>query len=180
MTTNKTLTETAKLFRPDHTAVIFCPNPKLPQTLFWEMVDPMKNVKWCETIPDSENDDIIKDMELCIDGHETEWFLLNLERVSPYFERLSNYIKFAELMLKVDEFVKTHHLKMLVSFAFTNPEFSLVAAQMLESYVTQKHHSMSIMIMTDKAPITLTVGTDEDNRETIGYEINDKGHLIEK
>ena len=44
----------------------------------------------------------------------------------------------------------------------------------------KQQHNLTFMAMTDKVPITLTVSTDENNRETIEYKIDNKGHLIEK
>lgn len=184
MTTQPTLSQTAKLFQPKHTTVIFCADPKLPETLYWDLTQPMKNTRWCTVMPTSENN-IIGEMEAWKQDHDTEWFLLDLEKIAPHYEQLANFEKFAELLLQVDTFAVTHHLKMVVAFPLSDNASAPMAAQILDAYLKyqspkQREH-FTLLTLTDQAPYELTIQTcdDDDEGSTIAYELDAQGHLTE-
>ena len=178
------LTQTLKLFQSDHTAVVICPNPKFTEMLYFQLVEPMKNIHWYEIIPEPEHD-IIAEMEdwLKTDADKRSaqdrqanpaWFLVNLSNVAQHYAALTHLEKFTELLVAIDDFAKTHHLKMMVSLPTTgNAEAALLFAQMLAEYLTmQKQPSITTLLMTDKAPLILTVvASDDEEGTTIDYEL---------
>ena len=191
-----TMTQTLKLFQPGHTAVIFCSDSQLPQALFFDLVEPLKNIRWCEIIPSHENE-VLSELEKCFDPNDKlnqhdnhddkiaiEWFLLNLERVAPYYAQLSNFEKFAKLLLAVDQFAASHHLKMIVSLTMPDNDAAQLAAQILAAYCqnqsTAQNQHLTTLTLTSQAPFQLTIQTgDDDEGDTIEYTMDAKGHFTE-
>lgn len=166
MTTRQTLAKTLKLFQPEQTAVIFCPDPKLPQTFYYDLMDKfsLTHQGWgCGHIVAQHENSIIAEMQDCLamepktmdlpnknDKTKPQWFLVSLAEISHHYE--NNLEKLCRLLVEIDNFAKTNHLKMIVAFPTTDA--TLPGKVYAGLPTTQKPH-FTMMSMTNKTLVTL-------------------------
>ena len=159
----------SNFYQQNHTLVAFCPNSILLKALQFELMDNFDNC--FIAYPDGDIVSEIKShLNKKVTGKSNEYFI-DLEPQSLDCEKISNYEKFCQLLLNLDNLVQENHLKMIVVLPFFDPYFAATLADSWIKHYSPKqaeHFSMLGISGTNPAEITITNGEHAD--ETMTFE----------
>ena len=175
-----TAEEKNKLFElcePRHMLVVFCPNGLLPVS-FWGELDNLagiENSHWHMTEFDPT---IVSDIKEWIEenkqsGENTKSVLIDLQNLSQFYEKLSNFEKLCQLLLELDQLVQSYQdLHMMVAVRFDESYFAATMADAVLKYKAPKQSEHFTMLsMTATNPVQITIVNGEHTDETIEYDL---------